>query len=196
MVSVLISILTLTVFWGHQVLDRERFEHAFQVVLQHEGGLSLDKDDPGGATKYGISLRYLKDQGIDIDDDGDSDTDDILKLEKKDAKSIYHDLWWIKNHYNMIADLNVATKCLDLSVNMGAKTANKVIQRAINHIAEQDIKVDGIIGKLTISQINSIKPHVMLDELRLEAEEYYKNLVIKNKKLGKYLKGWLNRVAS
>lgn len=33
----------------------ERFRHAVEIVLKHEGGYVNDPRDPGGETKYGIS---------------------------------------------------------------------------------------------------------------------------------------------
>ena len=41
----------------------ERFEHAFAELLGIEGGFVDDPVDRGGATKYGISLRFLKAEG-------------------------------------------------------------------------------------------------------------------------------------
>ena len=55
------------------------FSKAITVILKHEGGFSNHSSDPGGATNYGISLRWLKSEGLygDLDDDGDVDIDDI-----------------------------------------------------------------------------------------------------------------------
>ena len=47
------------------------FEKAVEKVLEHEGGYVDHKADPGGATNYGISLRFVKQStGIDLDVDG------------------------------------------------------------------------------------------------------------------------------
>ena len=55
----------------------QRFEEAIKVILKHEGGYSNDKDDPGGATDYGISLRFLQDHDIDLNGDGKVNEMDI-----------------------------------------------------------------------------------------------------------------------
>ena len=58
---------------------------ALKTILCHEvgntgDGLVDDPDDPGGITKYGVSFRFLKDHGIDVDGDGDIDAEDIRGL--------------------------------------------------------------------------------------------------------------------
>lgn len=54
----------------------DKFKHAVQVVLKHEGGFVNDKNDRGGATKAGISLRFLQKENIDINNDGKIDEQD------------------------------------------------------------------------------------------------------------------------
>ena len=41
-----------------QLVKQSRFHFAVNAILKHEGGLSNDPRDPGGAINYGISLRY------------------------------------------------------------------------------------------------------------------------------------------
>ena len=52
----------------------KKFEEAWSYVKENEGGYVNDKNDKGGATKYGVSLRFLKglerDEG-DINGDGE-----------------------------------------------------------------------------------------------------------------------------
>ena len=53
-----------------------RFTAAVARVLEHEGGFVDDPVDPGGATNWGISLRYLKKAGaVDANVDGWLDDD-------------------------------------------------------------------------------------------------------------------------
>ena len=111
------------------------FSAAIKTVLKHEGGFVNDPDDPGGATNWGISLRFLKGQGLevgDVDHDGDIDADDILKMSQSDAIAIYRQAFWVKNGYGSFPDHRVAAKTFDLCVNMGPRQAHKILQRAIN----------------------------------------------------------------
>ena len=60
---------------------------ALDWIFWAEGGYVDDPDDPGGATRFGISLRLLKKMGKlgDIDGDGDIDADDIRRLSSDSA---------------------------------------------------------------------------------------------------------------
>ncbi|MBX9704870.1 MAG: hypothetical protein K5Q00_01335, partial [Gammaproteobacteria bacterium] len=42
------------------ITPQERYDYAASVVLLHEGKYTDHPADPGGATNYGISLRFLK----------------------------------------------------------------------------------------------------------------------------------------
>jgi lysozyme family protein len=67
------------------------FDLSLPHILEHEGGDKLvdHPADPGGITRWGISLRALRKLGIDVDGDGDSDADDIRALSIEDARGIY-----------------------------------------------------------------------------------------------------------
>lgn len=181
---------------NHQSVDKHRFDYAVDVVLKQEGGLSDDKSDPGGETNFGISLRYLESIGEDIDGDGEVNARDIIKLNRAGAIDIYRKNWWLKYHYDKINDLDLATKIFSLSVNMGAKRAHKIIQASINRVADKSIVVDGLFGLRTIAAINICDPHILLDEIKLNAARFYINLIMDNKKFSKYLLGWMNRAFS
>ena len=75
------------------------FDTAIKKVLKHEGGYVDHKNDPGGATKYGISLRFIKQSNtdLDLDNDGDIDADDIKEMTEDKAKEIYKDKLQLKS---------------------------------------------------------------------------------------------------
>ncbi len=168
------------------------FHLAIRVILKHEGIFSDDPQDSGGPTKYGISLRYLKLSGQgDFDQDGDIDRDDILKMNLEDAKEIYKQDWWERYSYYRIQDQFIATKVFDLSVNMGAKQAHKILQRAIWAVLgdhQSSLSDDGILGPKTLHKVNSLNNRELMPALRAEAAGFYRSL-----RQPKYLKGWLNR---
>lgn len=176
----------------------QRFEEAIKVILKHEGGYTNDKDDPGGATDYGISLRFLKDHGIDLNGDGKVNEMDIKSLTKEKAIKIYKQYWWDKYHYEAINSIYYATKVFDMAVNMGGKQAHILVQRAVNHCGYALI-VDGILGGKSLGAINEIYLHGRGDDLRIETQEeqeyFYRNLVTQKPKFKKYLKGWLRRAS-
>lgn len=72
----------------------KNFEKALQFTLKWEGGFVNLPDDPGGATKYGISLKYAQMVGLDKDNDGDTDAEDIKLLTVQDAMDKYKRDFW------------------------------------------------------------------------------------------------------
>jgi lysozyme family protein len=179
------------------------FELAIPTILQQEGHYSDDKSDPGGATNFGISLRFLKTTGDidlnglvdgDIDGDGNIDINDIKKMKPVDAERLYRLYWWDKYQYGKIMQQRVATKVFSLAVNMGAQAAHKVVQRATwAQYSYQSIKDDGILGNTSMGFINSANPDCMLCCIRAEAANFYRLIIKKNPSLIKYEKGWMNR---
>lgn len=160
------------------------FAHAISVVLRHEGGYVDDHADPGGATNYGLSSRFLKSLGLDVD---------VRSLSQADAISIYKQHIWDKNNYDLISDREVATKIFDLAVNMGPRQAHTLLQRALRACGERDIIEDGILGPRTLTATNRASPQALLAALRSEAAGFYRLLAAQKPMLQKFLGGWLKR---
>ena len=171
------------------------FDYAMKTVLRHEGGPSNDKADPGGITNYGVSLRFLKDEHIDVNGDGKIDSNDVIHLTQTEADAIYLNKWWLAYHYNEIQDRNVATKVLDFSVNSGACRAHKLVKSSLNHILIKQIKVNCNLDEKDIDALNHIDEPVIMAELRIEEAEFYRDIVKRNSHLSVFLKGWLKRAA-
>lgn len=178
-----------------------RFERAFQHTVRFEGGFVDDPDDPGGATNYGVSLRYLLSTGeieaFDYDADGDVDADDIRKMTPQDAQIVYRERFW----FDWMDDFRVedlAIKVFDLGVNTGPAQAGKFLQRAINEQLPSGHKliVDGIIGPKTCQIIKSLKVDqalIALWDVEHHAARFYYMLAEKRRASRKYLFGWLRR---
>jgi lysozyme family protein len=176
---------------------------AFAKIIELEGGFIDHPDDPGGATNFGISLRFLQTQNDielgDIDGDGDIDYDDIKKMSLQDAAKLYKKHWWDKFGYKQISDQAVANKIFDMAVNMGDRQAHKLLQRAINCVLGQRVLVDdGLLGPKS-SQAMTIalqQPLALLAALRAQQEGFYRLLVANNSKFKVFLQGWLKRAVS
>lgn len=180
---------------NNEIID-VNFQKALETVIIHEGGYSDDKRDPGGATKFGISLRFLKGINGDIDGDGDVDRDDIIKLTRTHADEIYLHHWWHKHRYNLIHNPEIATKIMDGSINMGAGSCHRLVERAINTLIDDDIKVDTILDNSTIKLLNTLPPHKLLQALRDQYRWHYMAIIERNPKLIVYKNGWFKRAAS
>jgi lysozyme family protein len=184
--------------------NKSHFDEAILITLKHEGGFVNDPVDPGGATNWGVSIRFLKGAGDgdgdgwldgDIDHDGDIDIDDIKAMTKADAIRIYRTHFWDKYDYDKIVDFTVAARLFDMTVNMGAKQAGKIIQRALNNCGN-NLVVDGAVGKNTFNAINCTNPELLMSEIRLEHAQFYLRLIEQKPALAKYKKGWLRRAAA
>ncbi|MBW8308077.1 MAG: hypothetical protein K0M45_00285 [Candidatus Paracaedibacteraceae bacterium] len=170
------------------------FNKAIPYILENEGGYIVHPNDPGGATNFGISLRFLRAIGLDIDQDGDIDADDIKSLNGASSSEIYKKYFWEAAGYSMINNQVIATKVFDLAVNMGAFRANKILQQSASiALASNKIAIDGIIGPQTIQALNSINSELLEDLICQAAAHYYSELANKNPKLGIFLTGWLKR---
>jgi len=174
------------------------FDYSFQKALGLEGGFSDHPRDPGGATKYGISLRYLRTQNAingDLDGDGDIDIDDILAMSETIARNLYYKDWWLVGPYIHlpVSHQEVIIKLFDLSINMGQTSANKLLQRALRGVTEKILIEDGIVGNRTINEIYKTAPDMLLCALKMAADGHYRYLTARNEDLKVFLAGWLNR---
>ena len=160
----------------------ERFLRAVAVVLDHEGGYVNDLRDPGGETKWGISKRSYPSL-------------DIANLTREDAIVIYYRDWWQRYGYGRLQDEAVATKLLDMAVNMGPATAHRLLQEALVFLG-YDIAVDGIIGPQTITAADEADPKRLLQVLRWLAAHYYYRIATQRPQSRAFLIGWLKRAYS
>lgn len=156
-------------------------------------------NDPGGATNYGISLRWLVKQGEidgqligDFDGDGDVDIDDIRAMDREQASLLYRQHWWDRYDYGRIHDVWTATKIFDMAVNMGAPQAHKLVQRALA-AAEHPVTVDGAFGPRSLKAVNACDPCLLKGALRATQAAFYRYLVLMKPKFEEFESGWLRR---
>lgn len=182
------------------------FDIAIKTVLSHEGRYIDHKNDPGGATNFGISLRFLLSIGDldkdswpdgDINHDGHINVEDIKFLDEDSASELYRLYFWDENGYDRIHSDIIASKLLDLAVNIGNVGANKIAQRAIRSVTGLKLIEDGIFGERTVSCINmcdSKLTNSLLAAIKSEAAGYYRSIKYKGHEV--FLRGWLNRAYS
>lgn len=163
-----------------------RFDDAIKVTLAHEGGYVCDPDDPGGATNYGISLRWLHSIGL-----HQWTPRRVREMTVKQAIDFYRRYWWI---YSSLEDQTVATKIFDMSVNMGHTQAHKLAQRALIEIGHV-LVVDGIFGPNTCAACNDSDESQLINGLRVKQIDFYRSLVRSRPRLSKFLPIWLKRAS-
>jgi lysozyme family protein len=169
------------------------FPLAIPAVLQHEGGFVNDANDPGGATDFGVSLRWLKAQGLLTELEHSTATDDpitaVKKMTQEDASAFYQKFWWDAYGYGTVDAQNVANKILDMSVNLGAPRTHRMVQAAVG------VKSDGVLGPTTYGEINHTQGTSLILTLKNTQASFYRNLVAKKPQMNEFLAGWLRRAA-
>lgn len=173
------------------------FDQAIAVVLKHEGGFVNNLNDPGEATNFGISLRFLRVEGIvlDLDGDGDMDADDMRALTKDKAIALYKERFWDRYKYDRIPDQALATKVFDMCVVSGSNQAHRCLQRALRACGWV-IKDDGDYGPKTQQCLVSTPSFPILTAFRSEAASFFRMLVTIKPNLREFENGWLRRAYS
>ena len=165
------------------------FEKAHAFVARMEGGFVDDPADPGGTTNYGVSLRFLKTQGLevgDIDGDGDIDADDIRALTPERAAGVLRRSFWDVFPLDNVPD-PLALAVYDTAVNMGVGQAKRLTQKALS------VDADGRWGPLTWAAIKACTETAALALVECRRARYAA-LVRNNPALGKFSRGWENRL--
>lgn len=168
------------------------FVKAIPTILKHEGGWVNNANDPGGATKYGISLRFLKENKLDLDGDGDIDADDVKGLTTDRATMLYYDWFWVPGRFELVKDQLVATKLFDMGVNMGPRQGWRLAQKACNKYG-LNLTVDGLVGPQTMLAVNALEPTNYIKTLCDTQKEFYDAIIVQNPKLEEFRKGWYYR---
>lgn len=146
------------------------FEQAVRIVLMHEGGLSDIPEDPGGLTKFGISQRAFPKL-------------DIRNLTLDGAKEIYRQHYWDMCRCDKLPSW-ARLIVFDCAVNQGVARATTFIQRI------GKVKVDGIIGPLTIESLSKVDPMEFVYRYKTQRRQAY----VKNPNWPVFGKGWIARL--
>lgn len=169
------------------------FSLAIPMILRHEGGFVNNSNDPGGATNFGVSLRWLRAQGLlaelaqEEGDPGQSDVMVVRNMTPLEASTFYSTYWWDKYNYTAILPQAVANKIFDMAVNLGAPRAHRMVQRAVG------MPQDGVLGAKTLAEVNTMSSLTLLVTLQDLQAQFYRQLVFTNPALQPFLQGWLNR---
>ncbi|MDD5304254.1 MAG: glycosyl hydrolase 108 family protein [Elusimicrobia bacterium] len=158
----------------------DTFRDAVCHLLQMEGGYVDNPNDRGGRTKYGITQRTYPSM-------------DIEHLTQDAAAEIYRRDWWDRYGYGRVEYGPLATKLLDMSVNMGPDRAHRIMQDACR-VLGAEIDADGKLGPATIASVNEYRhPVALLAAVRVLAGAFYLRISAAPGQ-AQFLAGWLSRV--
>ena len=169
-------------------------------IVAREGGYVNDPDDPGGATKYGVTIHTMRRLGLDLDGDGDVDARDVRRLTQTQAVDIF-----VEHYFNRprIAELpaSLQASVFDMYVNAGGN-AVKILQRLLNQMGFK-VSVDGAIGPQTIGATKAAAadaPNHLADAYGIARRNYYYAIGDRRPASRKYARrrdggkgGWITR---
>lgn len=152
------------------------FDQAFDRLIGHEGGYSNHPDDPGGATRWGVTEKVARSWGY---------TGDMRDLPGSVAKEIYQALYWVKVRADELPEA-VRFDVFDTAVNSGVGQSVKLLQRAAG------CADDGILGPKTLSSVRAMDPQ-LLDK---RFSGYRLRFMTTLKNWPPFARGWAARIAT
>lgn len=169
-------------------------------IVRREGGFVNDPDDPGGATKHGVTLGTLKRLGIDVDGDRDVDVDDVKALDARQAAAIYVRYYYREPGIDRLPE-PLQASVFDMQVNAGAN-AVRILQRLMAAFG-LPLKDDGVIGPVTartVGRAMAKAPQHLVDAYGIARRNYYYKLADTRPASRKYARakdggkgGWIVR---
>lgn len=175
------------------------YEIADQIVAR-EGGYVNDADDPGGATKHGVTIHTMRRLGLDLDGDGEVTEQDVRVLTRDQAVEIFVDHYFDAPRINELPAALHAT-VFDMYVNSGAN-AVRILQRLLQDM-RIPVVIDGAIGPQTIratAQGVAAAPEHFVDAYGIARRNYYYSLADRRPTSRKYARrldggkgGWITR---
>ena len=161
------------------------FEKALAFTLPAEGGFVDDPDDPGGATNHGITQGTYDRYRTSID----AGLQSVALISDDEVRLIYRDGYWRAGQCDKLREPLDGVH-FDDCVNLGATEAARLLQEVVG------AAVDGVIGPQTMAKVEEHDPVTLAQALCDRRAEFYRRLVAARPENGKFLKGWLSRVAA
>lgn len=151
------------------------WDNAVTFVLKMEGDYTVDPNDPGGETKFGISKKAYPSL-------------DIKNLTVEEAREIYHRDYWLPCSCDDLPSA-FSISVFDCAVNQGTGKAKRLLQIAL------DVTVDGVIGPKTIEAAVKADTYRVKKYLAERLADYAR-IMSANPKLLVFAVNWSYRVLS
>lgn len=149
------------------------WDQSIAFVLDQEGGYDNNPNDAGGETNFGICKRDFPDL-------------DIRNLTQAAAEQIYQTEYWQGCQCDSFPwPLDICV--FDTAVNEGTGEAKRLLQIAL------DVKVDGIIGDVTIAAAFKAPPSMAKRFLMYRLTAYTRVILAKPNDI-EFANGWHKRV--
>lgn len=169
-------------------------------IIRREGGYVNDPDDPGGATKHGVTVHTMRRLGFDLNSDGKVDANDVRMLDEAQAAEIFLKHYFFGPKLDQLPPV-LQPSVFDMYVNAGGHGV-KILQRLLGRIG-MAVAVDGALGPKTIKSVYSalqMAPDHLVDAYGIERRNYYYKLADRRAASRKYARtksgskgGWIKR---
>lgn len=166
-----------------------KVEFLVPIILRWEGGYVNHPNDKGGPTNKGITIAtyrtYKKLKG-----EKEPFVQDLKNISDVEWMDILKTLYWDKWKADMIENQPIANLVVDWY--WGSGKYGIIFPQRILGVTD-----DGIVGKITLSAINSYQNQEELFYLLWNRrKKHFEDIVKQNPSQNVFLKGWLNRLNS
>ncbi|OUS20904.1 peptidoglycan-binding protein [Rhodobacterales bacterium 59_46_T64] len=169
-------------------------------IVAREGGFVNDPDDPGGATKYGVTIHTMRRLGLDLTGDGVVSVADVRAMTRARAEQIFVDHYFHRPRIDALP-VSIQASVFDMYVNAGSN-AVRILQQLLRQMGQQ-VSVDGVIGPQTIRAVKIAQaqaPQHLADAYGIARRNYYFRLADHRAASRKYVitraggkGGWIRR---
>ena len=169
-------------------------------IVAREGGYVDDPDDPGGATKHGVTIHTMRRLGLDLDGDGDVDRADVRALPREKAVDVYLEHYFRRPKVDALPE-PLQASVFDMLVNAGSN-AVRILQRLLGRMG-LSVAVDGKIGPQTVGAARKameMAPGQLVDAYGIARRNWYYALADRRPSARKYARrrdggkgGWIVR---
>ena len=183
-----------------QAWAMKRIKKIADQIVAREGGFVDDPDDPGGVTKYGVTLGTLKRLGLDLTGDKRVTRADVKAMTPAKARDIYIRDYFYRPKISELPQVLQAS-VFDMQVNSGSNSV-KILQRLLREMGHR-VDVDGAIGPQTLRAAGLAfeeAPDHLADAYGIARRNYYYALADRRAASRKYARrrdggkgGWIKR---
>ncbi len=138
---------------------------AIEFVLKEEGGYTLDPNDTGGETNFGISKRRYPNE-------------DIKNMTEERARELYKKDFWQKLRCDELPS-PLAIAVFDAAVNQGESGAGRMLQVALQFKDTEADKIDGLVGEATVTASHKFGPNLLRRFMAQRMARYIRTILNK-----------------
>lgn len=169
-----------------------------EAIIQREGEFVDHPDDRGGPTKYGVTIATARAFGY---------HGEIKDMPKSFAFDVYQKEFWENYRFDRLVEIcpALAEKMADVAVHMGPYWPVDFLQKSLNVLNQKtklyrDLRVDGVIGPITIGALVMFKNHrgdeglgVLYNMITCLQGARYIDVTVDNEDNESFVYGWFKK---